>query len=136
MTIAMPHDPAPVRVPLCPSLAHSATQRGRFAASDSDFRWVPNAIDGTGNRDVTGQINSFLAGVAPGTTVMFVEIRGNVQRVADGPAMTLDRVCNLTVAGNQFLGASPERTVLAACGAPPPVTTTAPKRKHRTSAGA
>ena len=48
-----------------------------------------------------------------------VEIRRNVQRVADGPAMSLDRVCNLTVAGNQFLGASPERTVLASCGGPP-----------------
>ena len=59
-----------------------------------------------------------------------VEIRGNVQRVVDGPALTLDRVCHLTVTANQFLGASPERTVLAPCGAPPPMTEKAKKVKR------
>lgn len=49
-----------------------------------------------------------------------VEVRGNVQQLAGGPVMSLDRVCNLTVTGNWFWNASQEQVVLAPCGAPTP----------------
>jgi hypothetical protein len=46
-----------------------------------------------------------------------VEIRGNRQPVGGVPAITTDRVCGLTIAGNQFPGASTEHQQLRACGA-------------------
>jgi hypothetical protein len=54
-----------------------------------------------------------------------VEIRDNEQQVAGGPAVSVERVCRLTVAGNDFPGASREQEVVAPCGAaaaPPPTT--------------
>jgi hypothetical protein len=51
-----------------------------------------------------------------------VEIRGNRQPVAGVPAVSLDRVCGVTVADNQFPGASRDQLVVRPCGAaaPPP----------------
>jgi hypothetical protein len=44
-----------------------------------------------------------------------VEIHGNTQAVGGVPAISLDRVCNLTVANNSFPGASTVLQVLAPC---------------------
>ena len=47
-----------------------------------------------------------------------VEVRGNVQGVAGGPAIWTSRVCNLAVTDNQFPGASDEQVSVADCPAP------------------
>lgn len=46
-----------------------------------------------------------------------VEIRDNHQGVAQGSAVSLDRVCDVTVTDNQFPGAHPAKQVVAPCGA-------------------
>lgn len=50
-----------------------------------------------------------------------VEIRDNRQAVASGPAISLDRVCDVAVAGNDFSGARPEQQVVTPCRAAAPV---------------
>jgi hypothetical protein len=49
-----------------------------------------------------------------------VEIRGNVQQLAGGPILSLERVCNLTYGDNEISGYDEERVELAPCGAPTP----------------
>jgi hypothetical protein len=53
-----------------------------------------------------------------------VEIRGNRQGVDGGPAVSLDRVCAVTIEGNDFPGADPPRREVAPCGASAPVPST------------
>ena len=57
---------------------------------------VPTTIDATGGRDVTAELNLFLAGVKPGTTVNFPDrARYRVEGV-----VTLDRRRNVTIEGH------------------------------------
>ncbi len=57
---------------------------------------VPSTIDRTGASDVTGPLNAFFAGLAPGTTVMFPS-RGRYR--VEGVLFLLDRH-DLTIEGN------------------------------------
>lgn len=58
---------------------------------------VPAAIDATGGRDVTAELNLFLAGVRPGTTVNFPDhARYRVEGVVG-----LDRRRNVTIEGHE-----------------------------------
>ncbi len=54
------------------------------------------------------------------TNLSGVIIRDNTQPVAGATAVSLDRVCGLTMTGNDFAGASHDQQVLAPCGATAP----------------
>ena len=72
----------------------------------------------------TGTARPPLGAAQPGliqlTNLDGVEIHGNSQAVGGVPAISLDRVCNLTVADNSFPGASTPLLVLAPCPAATP----------------
>lgn len=77
------------------------------------YRIVDNTGTGTA-RPVPGTSRPGLIQLA---NLDRVEIRGNRQRVDGVPAVSLDRVCAVTVADNDFAGARPEQQVVAPCGA-------------------
>jgi hypothetical protein len=60
-------------------------------------------------------------GIIQLTNLDAVEVRGNSQGVAGGPAIWTGRVCNLVVSDNQFPGADDEVVSVADCPAPPSV---------------
>ncbi len=60
---------------------------------------VPTSIDATGERDVTGELNQFFAGVAPGSTIRFPN-RGRF-RVEN--VVLIDAQSNLTIEGNDSI---------------------------------
>jgi hypothetical protein len=85
-------------------------------------------VGNTGSGRVRPPVGAARAGLIQLTNLDGVEVRDNEQPVAGGPALSLDRVCNLTEAGNRFPGASPVTEVVAPCGAaaPSPAAPSAP----------
>lgn len=57
---------------------------------------VPASIDASGDRDVTGELNQFFAGVAPGSTIRFP----NRGRFRIESIVVIDAQSNLTIEGN------------------------------------
>ncbi len=89
---------------------HVIQQRRDYRIFDNVGIGVATPSTGTGRSGLFQLIN--LDGV---------QIRGNVQQLGGGPLLSLERVCNLTVAYNFFWGYDPEQVELAPCGAPLPL---------------
>lgn len=95
-----------------------------YAGIEGRRRTGYHIIENTGSGEVRPPSGTGRAGVIQLTNLDGVEIRGNRQSVADVPAISLDRVCNATVAANRFPGASTDEQVVAPCGAAGPSSTT------------
>jgi hypothetical protein len=93
-----------------------------FAGIEGKQRRRYHVVDNTGTGSVRPVAGTNRPGLIQLTNLDEVEIRGNRQRVDGVPAVSLDRVCDVTVEGNDFAGADPERQEVAPCGA----TSTAP----------
>ncbi len=91
-----------------------------FAGIEGQRRTGYHVLDntGTGAQRPTGGTGR--AGLLQLLNLDQVEIRGNHQPVAGVPAISTDRVCGLTVTGNDFPGASTQQQVVRACGAAAP----------------
>jgi hypothetical protein len=88
-----------------------------FAGIATQRRSGYRIVDNTGTGSVRPVPGTDRPGLIQLANLDRVEIRGNRQRVDGVPAVSLDRVCAVTVEGNDFAGADPEREEVAPCGA-------------------
>jgi hypothetical protein len=88
-----------------------------FAGIPTQRRSGYRIVDNTGTGSVRPVPGTDRPGLIQLANLDRVEIRGNRQRVDGVPAVSLDRVCDVTVEGNDFAGADPEREEVAPCGA-------------------
>ncbi|MGZ6966894.1 MAG: right-handed parallel beta-helix repeat-containing protein [Acidimicrobiia bacterium] len=95
-----------------------------FAGIERQRRTGYHIVGNTGSHAVLPASGTGRSGLLQLTNLDQVEIRGNHQAVTRGPAISLDLVCGLTVAGNEFPGAAPDQQVVAPCGAAAPAPAT------------
>ncbi len=88
-----------------------------FAGIEGRRRSGYRIVDNTGTGSVRPVAGTDRPGLIQLANLDRVEIRGNRQRVDGVPAISLDRVCSVTVSGNDFAGADPEQQEVAPCGA-------------------
>lgn len=90
------------------------------AGSSRQARRGYHVLGNTGTGTAQAPAGTGRTGLIQLVNLRDVEVRDNAQRVGGGPAISADRVCNLTVAGNRFPGAAREEEVTAPCGAAAP----------------
>ncbi len=95
-----------------------------FAGIEGRQRHGYHVVDNSGTGAARPVAGTNRTGLIQLVNLDQVEIRGNRQRVDGVPAVSLDRVCNVTVEGNDFAGADPERQEVAPCGASAPAPST------------
>jgi hypothetical protein len=91
-----------------------------FAGIQGKQRRGYHVVDNTGTGSVRPVPGTDRPGLLQLVNLDEVEIRGNRQRVDGVPAVSLDRVCDVTIEGNDFAGADPERREVVPCGASAP----------------
>jgi hypothetical protein len=91
-----------------------------FAGVTRQARTGFHILDNAGTGEARPAGGTGLRGLLQLVNLGQVEVRGNHQRVAGVPAVSADRVCGLTLSGNDFPGASTEHEVVRACGAAAP----------------
>ncbi len=94
-----------------------------YAGVEGRRRAGYHVLDNTGKAAVRPPGGTGRPGLIQLLNLDGVEIRGNRQRVAGVPAISLDRVCGATVSDNEFPGASRDQLVVGPCGGAAPAST-------------